>query len=199
MTKPDRLDEATNRTPIIAPPLPRTWWIEPGAILGGPFPGNADGTVNTVKLQKLFGYGIRVFVNLQEPHEKGLHGMPFPDYEPELHRLAAAEGQAIQIRRFPIVDTDIPTIEQMRAIQAYLRNQLAMDKKVFVHCWGGNGRTGIVAACWMAAAGLSLDDILDTIKQRRAWDSYLALKSSPENGRQTAFVQTWLHKEGKYQ
>ena len=192
MTEKYPSDSASMIAGSIAPPLPRTWWIEPGYILGGPFPGNADGSVNNGKLQTLFECGIRVFVNLQEPHEKGRNGMLFPDYEPELNRLATAAGQAIEVRRFPIVDTYIPTIEQMQAIQAYLRQQRAVNKKVFVHCWGGNGRTGTVAACWMAAEGLSLHEILDTIKQRRAWDSHLAHRHSPETGRQVDFVRAWV-------
>ncbi len=197
MTEKDPSDSASIRAGSIAPPLPRTWWIEPGKILGGPFPGSEDGTVNREKLETLFKFGIRVFVNLQEPHEKGRNGQPFPDYEPELKKLAAAEGQAIRVRRFPIPDTHIPTIEQMQAIQAYLRGQLAADKKVFVHCWGGNGRTGTVAACWMAARGLSLQEILYIIKQHRAWDTHLAQTPSPETGRQVEFVRAWVQELGK--
>lgn len=44
-----------------------------------------------------------------------------------------------------------PTVDQMRAILDAIDR--AAGSIVYVHCWGGHGRTGTVAGCYLVRHG----------------------------------------------
>jgi len=62
---------------------------------------------------------------------------------------------------------------------------------VYVHCWGGVGRTGLVIGCWLSrhcgdgAAGL--------IRLRELWRHYAksANRRSPETKEQERYIIDW--------
>ena len=67
---------------------------------------------------------------------------------------------------------------------------LGRGEVVYVHCWGGVGRTGTVVACHLIDKGMSPDEALRDIAERRR-----ALKRghrlSPETTEQEEFVRKW--------
>jgi protein-tyrosine phosphatase len=63
-------------------------------------------------------------------------------------------------------------------------------RAVYVHCWGGIGRTGTVIGCLLAHNGNSSDDILATIARLRAGTSK-ASRPSPESREQVAAIEAW--------
>src|SRR5690242_12514337 len=103
-------------------PFPQTWWIDPGKILGGCYPGTLDNAESLARLQSLLSAGIRVIINLQEPNEIGRNGKSFPDYTSTVHSIATAQGTRVELHRFPIKDRTPPTTDQMEQIQSVLRN-----------------------------------------------------------------------------
>ncbi|MEO8827751.1 MAG: protein-tyrosine phosphatase family protein, partial [Lapillicoccus sp.] len=42
---------------------------------------------------------------------------------------------------------------------------------VYVHCWGGRGRTGTVVGCLLVDDGLSFDEVIDRLAELRSTSS----------------------------
>lgn len=85
--------------------------------------------------------GVNAFVDLTEAGESGL--------KPYAHMLA--DGAAH--RRMAIRDAGVPrTAADMTAILDCIDGHLERGDVVYVHCWGGVGRTGTVVGCWACAA-----------------------------------------------
>ncbi len=72
-----------------------------------------------------------------------------------------------------------------------IRDGLADGGRVYVHCWGGHGRTATVAGCWYRELGLSGQEALCKIAAARAYDSSLGARHSPETSQQCDFVRNW--------
>jgi len=168
----------------------RTWWIEPDHLLGGAYPGDLDPRKARDKLEALLDLGVRTFVNLMEETEHGHGGIAFEPYAPIAAQLAHARRIEIECERFPIVDLDVPSVETMRAIQAFIDSRRERGRRCFVHCWGGRGRTGTVAGVYLIRRGLATpDDFVDKIKRLRASDS--GGGQAPETSAQRAFVRRY--------
>ena len=60
---------------------------------------------------------------------------------------------------------------------------------VYVHCYGGIGRTGTVVGCWLIEQGAAGDDPIATIAELRA--NIRFRRPSPETREQVAFVRGW--------
>ena len=175
-------------------PFARTWWIDKGMILGGRYPGTPDPEESRKMLSDLVASGVRVIINLQEPGEKGRDGKPFPDYSGVLQSVAGAAGVSVELHRLPIHDWGVPTTEQMAKIQALLQASVDAGKIVYVHCWGGHGRTGTVGACWLIDHHHTVAEALAAMKQARSHDDHLAGESAPQSEPQKRFVQKWAER-----
>ena len=92
----------------------------------------------------------------------------FVPYEQELQLLAVERQMQITMARMPIRDMDVPSQEEMRAILDEIARCMAKDLPVYVHCWGGKGRTGTVVGCYLARHGIATGwDALRKIKSLR--------------------------------
>ncbi len=172
-------------------PFPRTWWIAAGRLLGGCFPGDLDADRAARKLTALFEAGIRRIVCLQPEDEIGRGGRPFPSYADTWRAIGEERGEVVDWQRHPCPDMGVPTIERMRhALDAIGGDALP----AYVHCWGGHGRTGTLAACYLVERGMSVDDALERIRQARAHDAHLQGQPSPQTDEQIAFVRTWAER-----
>ena len=176
-------------------PFPRSYWVQPGRLLAGCYPGAPGPREVARKLRGLLDAGIRAVVNLMEPEETDHQGRPFTPYEEHLYRLASERDVAMSCLRLPIPDQCVPTRETMRqildAIDAFLEN----DTPVYLHCWGGKGRTGTVVGCWLVRHGLATgDEALRMVQYLRRNDP-TANHPSPENRIQCNMVRTWSEGE----
>lgn len=157
------------------------WWVEPGAVLAGEYPGKIDGdtrSIHTVNL--LVDAGVRTFVDLTEPHE-------LDPYEP--HVRAAAAARQLDLRRVHLPIRDQHTVDD----QGYDTILRAIDDGrqrgvVYLHCWGGIGRTGTVAGCLLARDGLDYETVIHRLGQLRA-GTRKAHRASPENDEQRAVLR----------
>jgi protein-tyrosine phosphatase len=183
------------KTPIHTDPCTRTYWVESGKLLAGCYPGDKDPRETTRKLTALLDAGIRVVINLMEKGETDLQGHSFLPYEPELESLAQARDIKIDIVRIPIRDMGIPNEKVMKRILTRIDTALAKNKTVFLHCWGGRGRTGTVIGCFLARHGIAEGDLaLERIRILRAGDPSSRLPS-PETSEQRDMVRGWREGE----
>lgn len=105
-------------------------------------------------------YGAHILVSLIEDHELELLGIP------QLFEQAKALG--ITVLRLPIVDAGTPT--SMPAFTALVDDVLAAvrdGKTVIVHCRGGLGRTGLLAAACLVALGQTPATAIELVRRAR--------------------------------
>ncbi|QDS88439.1 hypothetical protein EC9_26300 [Rosistilla ulvae] len=130
--------------PIQPTPCQRTYWVLDGLFLAGAYPGRPEASQHQQRLQSLFGAGMRTFINLQEEGETNNAGKPFVRYDDGLRELV---GDQFAHLRFPIPDGGTTSVDRMRSILDAIDLSLAADRPVYVHCFGGMGRTGTTVCC----------------------------------------------------
>jgi hypothetical protein len=67
---------------------------------------------------------------------------------------------------------------------------LAAGETVYLHCWGGTGRTGTAVGCHLVRHGMSGDQALQQIKDW-LYDTPKRGRSSPETTEQRRLVLNW--------
>lgn len=166
-------------------PFDRAYWVVPNRLLAGAIPAAPDPGEAREKLTALAGSPIHTVINLMEDHEVNRDGRPFFDYAPVLNEMG------VDVLRFPIRDVSIPTESEMTSILDTIDALHAEGKAVYVHCWGGIGRTGTVIGCYLIRHGLATPDTalahIATLKE----DSALEQRTSPETWEQRRFVEEW--------
>lgn len=73
-------------------------------------------------------------------------------------------------RHAPIRDRDVPNIAFLRTwstLKDEILNYLNSEKNVFIHCMGGLGRTGMVAAMLLMEAGFTTEEAISTVRFSR--------------------------------
>ncbi len=164
----------------LARPDPNTYWVIEGRFLAGEYPGARDPAQAREKIAAFQKAGITTFIDLTEPHE-------LAPYE-----LLLADAGA-EYRRFPIRDVSVPRdVRHMQDILNAIDTALANGRNVYVHCWGGIGRTGTVVACWLQRRGRSPDEAL--LELARLWRTVAKRHRrphTPETEEQVAWVRSW--------
>ncbi len=128
-------------------PHGNTYWVEPGRLLAGEYPGDTNGDAASTRLGRYLDAGIDYFIDLTEAGE-------LEPYEDRLHAEAAARGKKVEYRRLPIRDVSVPqSPDGMREILDTIEAALSAKRIVYVHCWGGVGRTGTVIGCHLTRHG----------------------------------------------
>ncbi len=105
-------------------------------------------------------YNTDILVSLIEDHELEL--LAIPDL------LEQAKAIGITVLRLPIVDAGTPT--SMPAFTALVDDVLTAvrdGKTVIIHCRGGLGRTGLLAAACLVALGQSPAMAIDIVRRAR--------------------------------
>lgn len=172
-------------------PLEKTWWVEKDRFLAGCYPGHQDDNIAREKLQAILDAGIRHFISLQPPDERGRMGRPFKPYMQLVKELTKDLGFDVGHDNFPILDMDVPDVPRMQAILKAIHQAYQDDRPIYVHCWGGHGRTGTVVGCWLREQGYSGPDALRRIMELRSFDPYLTQMISPQTEEQRQMVHNW--------
>jgi protein-tyrosine phosphatase len=157
------------------------WWVEPGRLLAGEYPGDVSESKAKLKLRILIDAGIDSFVDLTETGEL------YPYATELLEEQAMEAGRPVPIhRRFGIRDVSVlPDDADYDEIIEHIRNQLDAGKRVYVHCWGGKGRTGTVIGCWLINNdGLDYESAVQRMRDLRRGtrkvDDYPWIPDTPE-------------------
>jgi ADP-ribosyl-[dinitrogen reductase] hydrolase len=173
-------------------PLERSYWVEEPQFLAGVYAGEPDGAGTKAKLRCLLGAGIRSFCNLTEPRD-GLR-----NYEGDLAQVAREMGVDARLKRFGIRDIGTTTPEHMMEILDWIDGEIARGRPVYVHCWGGIGRTGMVVGCWLVRHGKATGDAALRLLEELRSNSTDAGRKSPETDDQCDIVREWhTHEAGR--
>ena len=174
------------------PPTSSSYWVVDGLLLGGSYPGDHEPKKHEQKIRALLDAGVRLFVNLMEPDETDLRGRPFVPYDEPVLQLCP-EGSCV---RFPIQDLSIPTAGTMQTILNAIDESMNDSRPVYVHCWGGVGRTGTAVGCWLLRHNLANPtNILEVLMDLRWQDRERRHRMSPETADQQRFVKQWPTRE----
>jgi protein-tyrosine phosphatase len=167
-------------------PIPDSYWVSP-SLLAGEYPGSRHEAEARQKLQALLEAGITFFLDLTEVVERNVSLKP---YKMLLEDEAAGMGKTVEYRRIPIRDVDVTTPETMAEILDTIDGALSAGQKVYVHCWGGVGRTGTVVGCFLVRHGLSGDAAIRKIAELRKGtpDDW---KTAPQTQAQRDMIINW--------
>jgi hypothetical protein len=161
------------------PPLSNSYWVLPGRLLAGEHPFGEDPVAAQNRFASLREAGIDYFIDLTEVGER-------PNYHRLLHRQA-------DYVRFPIADSEVPKeAQQMQRIQTSMREALARQRNIYVHCRAGIGRTGMVVGCYLADEGLGGKEALKQLN--KLWRQSARAQSwpkVPQTAAQADYIWRW--------
>ncbi|HYB33576.1 MAG TPA: ADP-ribosylglycohydrolase family protein [Steroidobacteraceae bacterium] len=160
-------------------PLPNCYWVLPGKLLAGEYPGGVTPQQTQERLARVLAAGITYFLDLTHPGESVPydHGLPLE----------------IDYLRKPIPDHGLPAEPgHMGETLLCLRQALRAGRVVYLHCRAGIGRTAMVAGCLLVEQGLSGDEALAELN--RVWQQSARAEdwpAVPETKEQADYVRQW--------
>ncbi len=137
------------------------FWLDldtPGRLGMMPRPRGGDWLEDELALFKR--QGVNVLVSMLESDEA--HRLEL-DQEQTL-----CEAQEIEFHTYPVRDRDVPTSQrEVCELATTLAEKLSDGQDVIVHCRGGIGRSGLMAASIMIVLGLGVDEVLSRLRKTR--------------------------------
>lgn len=126
---------------------------------------------------------INVFVNLTQDNEN------LPSYE----KFLRSKYPYTIIINYPIEDQKVPQNKDMNRFNTFIDTivQLSKDHKVFIHCRGGHGRSGMVGACVLIKKGYSAEKALETVSLMHKTRAYIPDYPCPQTDVQREFVRNF--------
>ncbi len=138
------------------------WWVEPGCLLAGEYPGGTTTDKAEEKLKLLVGAGVDSIIDLTSADE-GL-----PSYAGSLRGIAERANRTVCYVARPIPDMRAADQSFYDGVVTEIQTEINEGKNVYVHCWHGIGRTGIVVGCWLIDRGLDYKATIARLAELRA-------------------------------
>ena len=127
--------------------------IEQGRLIAGRHPC-AWGSENApLEVRNLVGAGVTLFLDLTQSGE--------------LEPYASLVVPPARYLNLPIRDFSVPTRDGLVATLDEIDAELDAGGIVYVHCWAGCGRTGVVVGSWLVRHGADPNDALQRIADAR--------------------------------
>ena len=170
--------------------IPQHYPIQPGALIAGEYPGDRKLEITLARLFSLVEIGIRTFIDLTTPTDS------LTRYERMLPELELEAGVTLRRISIPIPDMGVPESEEtMRNAMKAIRASIAASPAVYIHCWGGIGRTGTVVGCWLRECGYDPESALERVQH--LYSSHMAKAKSgrypeaPQTPEQKDYIRRW--------
>ena len=144
--------------------------IEPGRLIAGRHPCAWGPENAATEVRDLAVSGVTLFVDLTQAGE----------LEPY---ASIVEPPARYLNR-PIRDFSIPARDALVATLDEIDAEIEAGGLVYVHCWAGCGRTGVVVGTWLVRHGASPSEALRRIADARGL-------GCPQTLEQRVFVLDW--------
>ena len=166
-------------------PIQNSYWVIPGRLRAGAHPGFDSIEEIKKRLFWLIDLGINYIVDLTVSNEVNEN---YPAY---INEITSVFKKQIEYQRFSIQDWSTPPKEMMVEILERIDTVLSEGKNIYLHCYGGKGRTGTVVGCYLVQHGETGDRALKRIEELR---DEIAEKNdrSPETDEQRKMVLEWI-------
>ncbi|MCF7730256.1 MAG: hypothetical protein K9N23_01150 [Akkermansiaceae bacterium] len=167
---------------------PQFYSIEERVLYAGEYPGHWDPEIAKARLNHLLAAGIRTFIDLTTPQDL------LEPYEGLLKELGTELGLSLHRISAPVPDMGVPDSKatMRRALDA-IEQGIAGSPAVYIHCWGGIGRTGTVVGCWFRKCGLGPESALARVQHLYAthMPKVSIHPESPQTAAQQRYVRSW--------
>ena len=164
--------------PTIDTPIRNSYKVD-DRIYAGEYPATANEKLGSRDIDRFIRFGITHFIDLTESGEL----LPYTQW---LHK----EQTHI---RFAIRDCGVPTTEKtaqlIKKITTILKEK---ENKIYIHCRGGIGRTGTIAACYYATFLKEYHPVIDLLTRQYSQCPKSAYRSSPETLEQKRFIMQYI-------
>jgi protein-tyrosine phosphatase len=127
--------------------------IAPGRLIAGRHPCAWGAEPAPAEVADLLASGVTLFLDLTQDGE----------LEPYAHLVTPPARHV----RIPIRDFSVPTPAALESALDEIDAELAGGGLVYVHCWAGCGRTGVVVGSWLVRHGMTPHEALALIAERR--------------------------------
>lgn len=163
---------------ILDSPILNSYQVDTN-VYAGEYPGDLHNPAEKVKL--FVNFGITHFIDLTEEGELNQYSQYLPD--------------AIAHCRFPIQDVSVPNgckivYELMKFIDSVLTNQ---NNRIYIHCWGGVGRTGVIVGCYYVYRGESYKQAISHLRESFKQCPKSERRQTPETRDQEEFINDFAH------
>ncbi len=173
-------------------PIENSYVVPDTQLIAGEYPGSPpyhSVHVRNTKLSAFLDAGVTAIVDLTAPKDR------LVPYEPALREMAKGRGIELRYDAFPIPDMNVCDDKQMCRVLDAIDEHLAAKRVVYVHCWGGVGRTGTVVGCWLVRHGKMGEEALAEVSRLFATVSADKRRRHPEGSPQTAkqreMIEEW--------
>ena len=166
-------------------PILESYWVEENSFLAGEYPGGYDLETTRRRMDAFLQTGVYTFIDLTHSNER----MPYVNI---LKEQGEVYGVNPAYHQYSIRDHSIPSAETMTGILDSIDEAIENGSCVYVHCWGGVGRTGMVVGCYLVRHGATNIQALAQVNKlykTRPKNPYLP--RSPETDEQVEFVLNW--------
>ncbi len=177
---------------------PQHYPIEPGVLYAGEYPGDMNPEIARARILGLGEMGIRTFIDLTTPDD------PLVRYEGMLVQVEQETGIPLRRISCPIPDMGVPpSDESTHSIMATIRDAIEAAPAVYIHCWGGIGRTGTVVGCWLRECGFDPEAALEHVQH--LYSSHMPkakagrYPESPQTEAQMNYVRQWKTTQNRIQ
>ena len=172
-------------------PIENSYELPDEVGFAGQYPGDLTEAQARLKIGAILDAGVSVFIDLTESGESAW-GKPMVPYESMLRQEAERRNVDVEYQRHPVRDQSAPRDSSvMRGILDAIDDAGRRGKRVYLHCWGGKGRTGTAVACHLVRRGHSADDALRTVEKLARAMPKAKHARIPENDGQCRFVREW--------